>query len=352
MELKRIKNEKAKGKSRRAQYLDTWPHSSTCPSAAGTTRLSKLPVTLARCSEQLCLGYRLSFYPGTSCKLVDRTFDAAPTHFRMTFAFVPALPVARAAFSRLSVDARLAHTAPARRPCVRMVGAVVIAPGLMMIGVVAATAVFLTRSDEPVLIEREDVEDDGQEEPLRGVLGLTSLNRDAAAGSGVKGFGGEEVLGVPFATAGVAVIAAGEFVLDDEEDNGVSPRLAEELSWACSQVGDVGAEGVVVFDKEGVLLWTDGEMVERKGDGGEFVKNVRQGGVKVIVEGASVKDAPECFVGEVKTMVGIPVGQGGAVMVVGSSGEGFYGAVQERVLDAVVQRLQLFFFTDSFKNGR
>lgn len=246
----------------------------------------------------------------------------------------------------------MAPKAPARRPCVRMVGAVVIAPAVMMIGVVAATAVFLTRSDEAVLVEREEVEDDGQEERLRGVLGLTSLNREAAAGSGIKGFGGEEVRGVPFAAAGTAVMAAGEFVSDDEEDIGVSPRLAEELSWACSQVGDVGAEGVVVFDKEGVLLWTDGEMVEREGDGGDFVKKVRQGGERVVVEGASVKDVPECFVGEVKTMVGIPVGEGGAVMVVGSSGEGFLGAVQERVLDAVVQRLQLFFFTDSFKNGR
>lgn len=233
---------------------------------------------------------------------------------------------------------------------------------------VSATAAFLLRPDkvDAFSLDHVEVEDEEADIP-RGVLGLTSLNREAAAGSGIVGFGSVTAeRGVPFAAAGAAAaapVAPGEFVLEDEEDGAgagrVSPRLAEELSWACAQVTDCGAQGVAVFDSDGELLWTDGDMVDpvpEDSAGGAFVGHVRNGGEKIVTEGKGVSDVPACFSGDVRTMVGLPIGESGAegcgaVMVIGSENEGFYGSRQDRICLAVVQRLQLFFFTDTFKGS-
>lgn len=241
-----------------------------------------------------------------------------------------------------------------------MIGIADVAPGLVIIGVATATAAFLLRGppDKPTLYTASD---DLEEDSSRGVLGLQSLDRASAAGSGVTGFGSgapgrEEPLAAAGATA-AAPVAPGEFVMEEDEDAAgarrVSPRLAEELAWACAEVGDCGTGGVAVFDAEGELLWTDGEMVDaapEDREGGDFVRRVRDAGKKIVAKGDQVFDLPPCFLGEVGTLVGIPIGDGGSVMVIASKDESFYGALQDRVCSAVVERLQLFFFTDTFKN--
>lgn len=195
------------------------------------------------------------------------------------------------------------------------------------------------------------LEDDMGDEMERGVLGLRALDRP------------EEIVPTTMSTVpragtpSTVPVAVGDFMMDLDDASGgkpVSPRLAEELAWACGQVLDCGAGGVAVFNDKGALIWSDGRLVEEPlGDGGDLVQRVRERKEKVVCDcqrGAS--ELPSCFSSDVVNIACLPVGEDGTVLTVASTEEGFYNTMQDRVCSAVCSRLQMFVFTDSFRNSQ
>lgn len=186
---------------------------------------------------------------------------------------------------------------------------------------------------------------DPEPELQQGVLGLKTLGKPDAAESPATS---------PTPRSRAAGAALNDFIMEVEDSvvrNG-SSRLDEELAWACGQVMDCGAGGVAIFNAEGKVISSDGPLMgDDEGDAGEIVRRVSAGQKKVACDcDAGASQLPSCFNSEVVNIACLPVGDDGTVLAVASDQKGFYSSMQDRICSAVCSRLQMFVFTDSFRN--
>lgn len=230
-----------------------------------------------------------------------------------------------------------------------------IADVALVAGVISAGVFFLREKLTPTPLEPEDVAAQAESEAKaanaemqQGVVGLRTLGKPDELQSAAK---------ASSTRSGVAAAPLDDFMMEPDDsfgESGDSPRLSEELAWACGQVMDCGAGGVAVFNAEGNVIWSEGALVSaEQGDAGDIVRRVSQGKVKVAcdcVAGAS--ELPSCFSSEVVNIACLPVGDDGTVLAVASDQEGFYSSIQDRVCSAVSSRLQMFVFTNSFRNSQ
>lgn len=145
----------------------------------------------------------------------------------------------------------------------------------------------------------------------------------------------------PFDTIGVNI----NDYLDSSDASPSSDRqrrLEEELSFATEALSDLSdCDAAIVVDQAGDAVWATGELVDYNGTMGTLLSRVRETRQSENLNVENNTSVP-FLKPEVRNVAAMSIGETGAVLVVASRCENFFGVVEKRVANAVCSRLAHF----------